>query len=249
MLEISITARLWFLGYLSVDLSTFHSLKLVSISWASIWDTQPAVGPDTFGRSEWWEVLGHLSLGAVWVTARSEAVTPADSPQPRPPESTCLPVAQRHLPFKGQYFITDDSFVEPGYSDGKQRNRSQTFEFGANSGCCGEFPWMPPRLGLRRLSPQLPAVLISDNVCQLYLCLRPCRVFTQGQAHCPEYNPIQGPGWYSGRGLFSLHSGTFCTRTPWRMGQALCWTVSTSPSAHSCSILSSTRIYSERFPQ
>ena len=58
-------------------------------------------------------MLGHLSLGAVWVAARTEAVTPADSPQPRPPESTCLPVAQRHLPFKGQYFITDDSFVEP----------------------------------------------------------------------------------------------------------------------------------------
>lgn len=51
---------------------------------------------------------------------------------------------------------------------------------------------MPPHLGLRRLSPQLPAVLISDNAYQLYLCLRPCRVFTQGQAHCPSTTQSRG---------------------------------------------------------
>ena len=185
MLEISVIARLWLLGYLSVDLSgPFHSLELVSLSWASIWDNQAPVGPDTFGRSEWWEGLGHLSLGAVWVTARTRAVTPAL--QPCPPEPTCLPAAQRHPPFKVQYFITDDSFVEPGYSDGKQQNLSQTFELGANSGCCGEFPWMPPRSGLRHLSPQLLGVLISDNAYQLYLCLHP------GPGPPPEHNPIQG---------------------------------------------------------
>ena len=74
-------------------------------------------------------------------------------------------------------------------------------------------------------------------------CLHP------GPRPLPEHNPIQGRVVLSGRGLFSLHSGPFCTRTSWRMGQALCWTVSTASSAPPCSLLSSTRIYSEKFSQ
>ena len=45
---------------------------------------------------------------------------------------------------------------------------------------------MPPRSGLRHLSPQLLGVLISDNAYQLYLCLHP------GPGPPPEHNPIQG---------------------------------------------------------